>query len=164
MSKEGRTPEGHEYAEAFRLMKYRDAGGNIERIWNSRDGITPFIVPNRNGQEQQHVDWQNDPYAPYHVPMVGDRIFVNLTIERARENRRKYVDLWWNVPARDGAKMSACWPNKEAAIEKLAQADLASFAPSTPDLVAVTQEMREEFEKRREEHLMLLESTKGRFA
>jgi hypothetical protein len=45
----------HQHREAFMLMTYRTEGGAFEKkIWNSRDGVTPFIV-HIDGQAYQHV-------------------------------------------------------------------------------------------------------------
>lgn len=106
------------HKEAFCLMKYRDAHGNEEIIWNSRDGVTPFIVRNKQGNEAQHVDWNRDVFAPNHTPAIGDRIFVDLTRERAREIALRRVETWWdggeNVPP-----MSEYYDSKEEAIESI---------------------------------------------
>lgn len=104
--------------EAFCLMKYRDAQGNEEIIWNSRDGVTPFIIRNKQGNEAQHVEWNKDVFAPNHKPKKGDRIFVDLTHERAREIAVRQVERWWdggeNVPP-----MKEYYSSKEVAIEQL---------------------------------------------
>jgi hypothetical protein len=133
--------------EGFNLMLYRCGAGHREVIWNSRDGITPFIVDCRvDGCEEsaQHVDWHLDRRAPLHVPEVGSRIFVDLTIERARELRRIYTERHWDVGEYQ-MKDSGYWATKEEAVEDLAQKDLASFAPHTPDLLVVDQDMRNRF-------------------
>lgn len=91
---------GYNHAEAFKLMKYASDGDGgtdplVERIWNSRDGVTPFVVSNHPDTrkrfglvEMRHVDWGQDRIEPFwpHVGLrVGDRIFVDMTKERARE-------------------------------------------------------------------------------
>lgn len=130
---ERKADKKHDYSEAFMLMTYQSDDGTIkELIWNSRDGITPFCVDTRDGQQMmQHVEWRRDEYRPDYKPPSGSRIFVNLTIERAKEKRRHYVEKRW------GARMAATWASKEDAIEELAQHDMESFAPCTPDLVVV---------------------------
>ena len=82
----------YNHPEAFCLMTYRDAAGNREIIWNSRDGVTPFIVTSRQGLESQHVNWKDDKRDVRHVPKIGDRIFETLTEDRATEYRTKYVE------------------------------------------------------------------------
>lgn len=123
----------YQHAEAFCLMLYRDSAGNEERIWNSRDGVTPYAIRSRAGLEARHVEWKRDECAPDHRPRIGDRIFVDLTIDRAREERRRYLDEWWDDD------MAARWPTKEAAVEELAQSDLTYPCPGQPDLIEVTQ-------------------------
>jgi len=87
-----------EYKEAFCLMKYQsDDGEVIELIWNSRDGVTPFVISARDGSRQMtHVDWQLDESRPHHVPQLGDRIFIDHTEETAQKEAEQYVERWWN--------------------------------------------------------------------
>ncbi|MCB8840196.1 hypothetical protein [Aurantimonas sp. VKM B-3413] len=79
------------FGEAFCLMKYREPvdGGRVEWIWNSRDGITPFCVLDREqagrspreGERPilwQHVDWNEDVRVPNWIPPVGSRIFADI--------------------------------------------------------------------------------------
>ena len=57
----------YNHKEAFCLMTYRckDCGFE-ERIWNSRDGVTPFglACPSCKGHDHVHADWQNDRCNP----------------------------------------------------------------------------------------------------
>ena len=84
-----KTSRGHNHKEAFCIMTYRckDCGFE-ERIWNSRDGVTPFCIacPKCKGHNHYHVDWFMDRYAPYHsfVMQPGERYFITMTMERAR--------------------------------------------------------------------------------
>lgn len=128
-------------AEGYALMVYRCAQGHEETIWNSRDLVTPFLVDCRIcGGEAQHVNWRQDLYAPHHKPKRGDRIFVNLTMERALADRKPLVERYWNDPE---YPMSERWPTKEAAVEELAKADYASFGEgTTPDLIVVEADWR----------------------
>jgi hypothetical protein len=77
-------------------MKYvaDDGSGEHEIIWNSRDGVTPFSLTLRNGKSATHHDWQNDRYAPHYEPLPGDRIFVDLTRERALELAQANIARW----------------------------------------------------------------------
>lgn len=136
----------HVQKEAFMLMTYATNDRRlVERIWNSRDGVTPFVVTSPTGREMTHVDWRDDRYAPFHVPAVGDRIFVNLTIERAVEARTRYVERWW-----DEMKIHDHYESREKAIADLAKADMLSFAPHTPDLVVVDDELLKTLEVERQ--------------
>ena len=136
-----------EYGEAFSVMNYRDTDGNVEQIWNSRDGVTPFIVYSKQGLESQHVNWHSDRFDPCYVPPVGSRVFVDLTRGRAIAMREKYYDRMASDPEY-GKDFLERYPDRAAAVKELAEADLASFGPHTPDLVEVTPEMHEQFKER----------------
>jgi hypothetical protein len=92
----------HAHVEAFCLMTYEtvDDGEPVtERIWNSRDGVTPFCIRTRDGKrEMQHVRWNEDRYRPDHRPEAGDRVFVDMTegravsLVRARQAERGFDD------------------------------------------------------------------------
>jgi len=57
-------------------MTYRsDDGSETEQIWNSRDGVTPFVIRSRSGKEMTHVNWQHDKPIPNHRLKHGDRFF-----------------------------------------------------------------------------------------
>jgi len=119
--------------EGFNLMSYRCKAGHVEFIWNSRGGITPFMVNCREcGLISEHVDWHSDLYVPLHQPKKGDRIFIDLTLEKAKEYRREYVEKYWDDD------MKKMFDTKEDAIQRLAKNDFERFAPHTPDLVTVT--------------------------
>jgi hypothetical protein len=143
--------------EAYKLMAYRAKDGDtIEILWNSRDGVTPFILHSQDGEEMNHVDWGRDIYAPFFVPAVGARIFVDLTMERAIEYRKQYVERYWEVDVcgitlrdqaqdYDGAVGKNDAELRELAVTRLAAADMESFAPHTPDVVVVTEEIQGQF-------------------
>lgn len=68
------------HAEAFCLMWYecRDTGcGHRERIWNSRDGVTPFGMqcPSCGGTELYHAYFGSDEYAPSHMLHLRQRFW-----------------------------------------------------------------------------------------
>lgn len=74
----------HNHAEAFCLMHYASADGKVcELFWNSRDGVTPYCMRSTENVEMFHVG--RDSYAPDYKPPSGMRIFIGLTMERARE-------------------------------------------------------------------------------
>lgn len=137
----------YNHVEAFCLMLYRDAAGNEEWIWNSRDGVTPYGVASRQGLEALHVEWSRDRRLPEYVPAIGDRIFVDLTIERARELRRAYVEQWW-THGKGESKMSSRFASKGDAVEQLALSDLEYGGGGAPDLIEVTAEVLSRITKR----------------
>ncbi len=92
----------YKHKEAFCLMTYRCGDcGHEERIWNSRDGVTPFCLacPKCKGHNHCHADWHNDRLAPLHSICMqpGDRYFANMTMERAREYAVKRVDHYIEI-------------------------------------------------------------------
>ena len=150
-----RNARGCFHQEAFCLMQYASKDGSErELIWNSRDGVTPFCILSRSGVEMQHVNWKQDRYVPQHLPRVGDRIFVDLTFERAIETQRQNVERWWDeeeVPMREHPELGPM--GKEGAARHLAHEEMRQFQGSAsadellaygagpPDLVEVTEEL-----------------------
>lgn len=92
----------YNHKEAFCIMTYRckDCGFE-ERIWNSRDGVTPFglACPHCKGHNHYHEDWQNDPCNPLFRSFMrpGQRYFISLTMERARERAVRLVDHYIEI-------------------------------------------------------------------
>lgn len=127
----------YDHKEAFCLMKYQSKDKTEEEIlWNSRDGVTSFGIRSRSGKEMLHVNWNEDRCVPNHVPKVGDRIFVDLTRERAEEFARQRVEKYWDGPS---------YPIKDAGYgtkEEAANIIADSFMERTgsPDVIEVTEE------------------------
>lgn len=126
--------------EGFKLMAYACKNGcHREVIWNSRDGITPFGIMSRDRKcEMNHVDWNRDVCSPQYLPIIGDRVFVDLTMEQALSYRREQVEKAWNsgeYPMKDHDFLGPM--GKEGAALHLAEADVESFAPHTPHLIEV---------------------------
>jgi len=136
---------GYNHAEAFKILMYASEKGGpdplVERIWNSRDGVTPFIVtPHPDLQERfgpvemRHVHWNEDRFEPYwpHVGLkVGDRIFVDMSRERAREvaegQLKRILEMEPDfIPEED----------REGWLADTAESNLQH-----PDLIVVTQEV-----------------------
>jgi len=126
------------YAEAYALMRYRAWGASdVEIIWNSRDGITPFTVAARppGGEFLTHVEFDRDARMVLHVPAIGDRIFVDQTLDRAREFRERFVATYW-----ERARMDAMYGSRDEAVETLARRDYGDG--HQPDLVVVDARLR----------------------
>lgn len=87
------TELGHQHKEAFLLMKYRCKDcGHQELIWNSRDGVTPFSTSCPScGNIMSHTNFLGDTYAPNHKPHHGQRVWINMTLARARTIARNRV-------------------------------------------------------------------------
>jgi hypothetical protein len=128
----------HAHGEAYRVMTYAsDDGTERELIWNSRDGVTPFVIRLRSGKEAKHVDWDGDRYAPRHKPAPGDRIFVDLTSERAREIAAAQAQRAWDDPGDFGEHTRVTYDSTEQLTEVLTH----EYArPGAPDLVTVRED------------------------
>jgi hypothetical protein len=136
--------EAYAQVEAFCLMKYAsDDGSEVEWVWNSRDGVTPFVIRSRSGKEMTHVDWLLDTRLPAEfIPPKGMRIFVDLTPERAREFAARNVEAMLGdspgyQPAA-GRHIRDQNISKEAAIKDLAKSYLERSG--SPDLIEATGE------------------------
>jgi len=122
-------------------MKYQSKDGTSELIWNSRDGVTPFLIRLRSGAEAKHVDWQRDQYLPNYVPEVGERIFVDYTPDEARASANRQYDNW----SKTHPEFMKDHPDRKAFVNQQALSILEGFWPHSPHLVEVTAELRTEF-------------------
>jgi hypothetical protein len=133
------APKRYHHKEAFCLMRYAsDDGAESEVMWNSRDGVTPmFINSPVTGKQMAHVDWHRDAYAPAHVPNVGSRIFVDLTLQRARVFAARRLE---RMLERDEYRsvLEAQYESREAALEALVQSMLEEHGGGSPDILVVT--------------------------
>lgn len=131
---------GYIHKEAFCLMKYaaRD-GSEVEWIWNSRDGVTPFIVHSRAGVEMSHVQWQFDVRIPHYQPLAGERVFVDITPGYADLLARQQVEAYWNHPE---YPMSSRYADKVSAAEALA-ADILGEG-DRPTLIEAAEWLKEQ--------------------
>lgn len=110
---------GYLHKEAYCLMKYASRDGSeVEWIWNSRDGVTPFGIHSRSGAEMSHVQWQFDIRIPNYQPLPGERIFVDMTDGQADLMARSNVAAWWD---HDEYPMRDAYPDQETAIAALAK-------------------------------------------
>lgn len=76
------------HPEAFRLMPYRcETCGNLEQIWNSRDGVTPFMtncpIEGCDGLTKHVFPREVGRPEPFSETLPGeaDRVFVSMTRE-----------------------------------------------------------------------------------
>lgn len=145
MTDRGARRFGHQHVEAFCLMTYRNEAGDEEVLWNSRDGVTPFVITLRDGSEAEHADWSRDEYAPLHVPKVGSRIFVSATRAIVRRWEAEKVERYWedDLP---GGRPCDRYESKGQAIDEL----MKGFRPGQPTIVEVTEEIVAIFNQRRD--------------
>lgn len=98
----------HNFGEAFMLMWYAcDKCGHCERIWNSRDGITPFgsACPSC-GSVMNHVEWERDEYAPNHVLHQRQRFWRDGTPDEAEAIMRRRIATY-SCPPQTAAQLIA---------------------------------------------------------
>lgn len=81
----------YNYKEAFCLMYYENAETKMGFVvWNSRDGVSPFIVF-EDGKEYQHTHWHldrpalNPAYIQLHILKPGQRVFRDVRETEAKE-------------------------------------------------------------------------------
>jgi len=124
---------GYRHVEAFCLMTYRaDDDSEEEVIWNSRDGVTPFVISLRSGKQAKHVNWAGDVrMPPNYEPPAGSRMFVDITEDRARQAARRNAEQWWDHP---DYPARAQFASMDEFVELLVRDYLQ---PGAPDLVEV---------------------------
>lgn len=88
------------HAEAFKIMTYTCKSCSFpERIWNSRDGVTPFAVGCLYcGEDALHSEWKRDEFRPDYDPQVGDRYFRDGIPEEARAIMRSRLERGRGTP------------------------------------------------------------------
>lgn len=119
-------------------MKYAtEDGSEVEWLWNSRDGVTPFCISNRAGDKMMnHVQWELDRRLLNYQPLPGERIFIDLTREIAQQWAEQRVENNWNRPE---YPLSEHFQTREEAIDSFMQEYLKPGAPA----VVVYRELNE---------------------
>lgn len=86
--------KGPVHKEAYCLMWYGCRCGHCERIWNSRDGVTPFamVCPSCGKDTLSHVVWSSDTPAPDHKLHPRQRFWRDGTKEEAVAIMRARID------------------------------------------------------------------------
>lgn len=103
-----------EHKEAFCLMWYACKCGHRERIWNSRDGVTPFGTTCTScGNIMDHVDWKSDLASQNHKLTVGQRFWRDGTPDEAETIMRRRIEK---------SKGGKWEPSPEVAAELIASA------------------------------------------
>ena len=120
---------------------------NLEILWNSRDGVTPFRIAARDVEEMNHVAWQSDVRMHDFIPPCGMRIFITATEELIRPSLLAYVEEGWD---RVGYSMKESFETKEAAYAALLPSWLGTEhhpegLPCAPLVVEVTEEIQRGF-------------------
>lgn len=113
------------------MLYISDDNQEREVVWNSRDGVTPFVITLRSGKSARHVSWLLDtfvhPDLGWALPM---RKFVDMTPALARDHAEAYVEKYWN---HSQYPMKMVYRTKQEAIEKLVRSWSEPGAPTLVD-------------------------------
>ena len=75
----------HKDPKAFCIMWYACKCGHQERVWNSRDGVTPFgIICSSCGDFARHAAMNQDEYDPQYQLHHGQKFFRDGTFEESK--------------------------------------------------------------------------------
>jgi len=97
------------------MMYYCEKCGKIERIWNSRPRVTPFMIGcSECDGTMQHVDFQSDEFDPNYQPKEGERVFIDLPKEFAKIKYQQQIDDNWESKQ---YPISEMFKTKEQALE-----------------------------------------------
>lgn len=123
---------GWNHAEAFCLMQYEtDDGTDGEVVWNSRDGVTPFVIRLPSGRVASHKRWQEDVcMGPDWRPSrwLRLRAFRDMSREAYVQAQRERIDSMWDDPE---ILMREDGRSKDEWLEVLAR----DWEPGMPELV-----------------------------
>ena len=84
----------HRHSEAFCLMWYACKCGHRERAWNSRDGVTPYMLecPSCGELPLRRLAWKSGVRCPNHTPNPGQLVFRDGTADEAEQIMRDRLD------------------------------------------------------------------------
>lgn len=124
--------------DAYALMRFEaiDDSGDVEEIWNSRDGATPYTVLLRSGATGVHTGWMTMVARPDYEPAAGTRVFVDLTEGIARTNAEAYVRKIWDTEGAEGMLARDQFDTANSMIEAL----IGDIQPGEPALIEVPEE------------------------
>ena len=110
----------YRHKEAFTVMQYQcDTCGKVEKLWNSRDGVTPFMVTcSRCSNTMKHINFHQDKCRPDYLPDVGMRVFVDITPQISEVLVRAQVGMRWD---KGKYQMKDRWDKPEDAIKALTE-------------------------------------------
>ena len=130
------------HPDAYKILVYEDEKtGELESIWNSRDGVTPFTIPSRTGggiSDHRYSAGLEHAY-PLFVPPLGMRVFVAMSESRAMYIAAKQVSERWD------SGMSDSFSSRDQAIKVLTASIYQDG--EAPDLVEVTPRLRNLFQQ-----------------
>lgn len=124
--------DGYFHKEAYFLIKYKcKTCSSAEYIWNSRDGVTPFIVPCKTcSKEAYHGSWDQDQRIIQYDPPQRSRIFIDTPKEIHDFLLRVRINRQWE----DGSyPMMVHFPSKSSAFKELEK----DYNPNQPYLLTM---------------------------
>ena len=135
----------HLHAKAFRLITYRSADGKLEeQIWNSRHRAAPIVVYARDAETLlQHAYSRIGQYAARQEPKMGDRIFVDITLDNVIAYKRRMVESEWENPefqrivVKSLAGKLGHNPSPLSIAQHLAECQFARYRSRGPELMEV---------------------------
>lgn len=107
--------------------------GGTEILWNSRDGVTPFIIDCKHKDcdgEAKHVNWNSDKFAPNHKPEKGDRVFITMSPDKAANYVRNRNYSYPGVEP----------PTKLQIIDMMLKAELDAIIDQGPEVYTIGSE------------------------
>lgn len=119
----------YDHVEAFCLMQYECQDcKTLETLWNSRDGVTPFIIQCKlcDG-EMHHVNFADDRCEPDLFPSKGMRVFIDLPEHFREVFKRRFISTNWENPP--GARMKDRYKTKQEALEVLMDGETQEGEP-----------------------------------
>lgn len=121
--------------DAYAVMRFvgLDDPAEVEEIWNSRDGVTPYVVLLASGRPGTHAEWSSMVARPDYEPPPGSRVFVDLTEGIARTNAEAYVRKIWDDKGAEGLLARSQFETAEQMVDAL----IADIQPGEPALVTV---------------------------
>lgn len=110
--------DGHRFghAEAFMLMTYREVGGEgAILVWNSRDGVTPFVINIGSKKYQHDIPRQQGPFFDLPREHAVTHVWVTRTDAQVLEAWRRTMDRAVEMGKIEPAKAASMRDNLEVA-------------------------------------------------
>lgn len=117
----------YDHVEAFCTMQYEcQTCRTIETLWNSRDGVTPFIIQCQQCDgEMNHGSFEFDECVPDYFPRKGMRVFVDFPEHFREVFKRRFILTNW-----DGLyPMSERFKTKQEALQILMSDEMQEGEP-----------------------------------
>jgi len=141
------------HAEAFMLMTYveQDAedpsAARMLLVWNSRDGVTPFVINIGKARYQHHIPSMRGPFfdLPRADPLkvdVATHVWVTRTDREVMEAWRRTLDKAVEIGRMEAAKAGALRDDMEVAESwhyRMGLRDLATGRFTDEDVLAAAQ-------------------------